>query len=78
MRRFDEPPGAIYSSRWSFSPGLIVRRRDFAKAEDERASLRAEFTPGELAVLQLLAVGLNTIQMSHRPAHHRVACSPRD
>jgi two-component system, NarL family, nitrate/nitrite response regulator NarL len=43
----------------------IARQRDVATAGRERESLLAEFTPRELEVLQLLAMGLDTNHMAH-------------
>ena len=42
----------------------IARRRNVAIAERERDAVRREFTPREIEVLQLLAMGLSTNQMS--------------
>jgi DNA-binding NarL/FixJ family response regulator len=44
----------------------ISRRREVAVAGVERAKLVAQFTPRELEVLQLMAEGLDTNQLSHR------------
>jgi DNA-binding NarL/FixJ family response regulator len=44
----------------------IVRRREAVTAGLEREKVLAEFTPRELEILQLLAMGLDTNHMSHR------------
>jgi two-component system, NarL family, response regulator DevR len=44
----------------------INRRRNAAVADRERAKLLAQFTPRELEVLRLLAVGLDTDQVSQQ------------
>jgi two-component system, NarL family, response regulator DevR len=44
----------------------IARQRKLAAAVRERSEVLAEFTPRELEVLQLLAIGLNTNDMSDR------------
>lgn len=44
----------------------IARRRNVASAKREREAVRREFTPREIEVLQLLAMGLSTNQMSAR------------
>jgi two-component system nitrate/nitrite response regulator NarL len=44
----------------------IARRRNVASAKRERDAVRREFTPREIEVLQLLAMGLSTNHMSAR------------
>jgi DNA-binding NarL/FixJ family response regulator len=44
----------------------IARQRTHVAVARERNKVRAEFTPRELEVLHLLAVGLSTNDMSHR------------
>jgi two-component system, NarL family, response regulator DevR len=44
----------------------IARRRNVASAKREHDALRLEFTPREIEVLQLLAMGLSTNHMSTR------------
>jgi DNA-binding NarL/FixJ family response regulator len=44
----------------------IARQRKHVAAAHERKQVLGRFTPRELEVLQLLAIGLNTSDMSHR------------
>jgi two-component system nitrate/nitrite response regulator NarL len=44
----------------------MARRRDMATAGIAHEKLLAEFTPRELEILQLLAIGLDTNHMAHR------------
>jgi two-component system nitrate/nitrite response regulator NarL len=44
----------------------IARKRNVAAAKRERDAVRLEFTPREIEVLQLLAMGLSTNEMSLR------------